>query len=132
MTEPATIQILSAAWERDHEDPSVRQQHGALIWNQNSSGWGFRGRSNPFPRLSWLDPNSYSNSLLQGYREGFYQMCSTINRYNLKPTPVKFFATKGNLGNSCWGHPKVLTIDYLCVKNGNSKQHKTATAKENE
>ena len=59
----ATIQILSAAWERDHEDPSVRQQHGAFIWNQNSSEWGFRGRSNPFPRLNWLDIGSYSNAL---------------------------------------------------------------------
>lgn len=111
------IQLLSAVWERDHEDASVRQQHGAYIWNQNSSMWGYRGKSNPFPRLSIFDSDSYSNAIWSGHREGFYTMSSTLNNYNYKPAPIKFFATKVNLGNACWAHPKKLTIEYICTKN---------------
>lgn len=134
MTQTPTVQILSAVWERDHESPSVRQQHGAYIWNHNSALWGYRGRSNPFPRLSFFDPDSYSNSMWQGHREGFYLMSSTLNNYNYKPAPVRFVANKANLGNSCWAHPKQLTVEYLCVKDINHRQklYMSATAKENE
>jgi len=61
------VQLMSAVWERDHEDASVRQQHGAFIWNQDSSLWGYRGRSNPFPRFSIFGDDQF-NILIFGYR----------------------------------------------------------------
>jgi hypothetical protein len=131
-SQQVTVKILSASWERDHESATVRQQHGAYIWSQNSANWGYRGRSNPFPRFSIFDPDSYSNAMWNGHREGFYQMSSTLNNYNNKQAPVKFLVTKANLGNSCFAHPKQLTVDYLCIRNGSLKQHKNVTAKENE
>jgi hypothetical protein len=131
MPEVSTVQIVSAFWERDDANPSVKLQHGAYIWNQHESGWGYRGRSNPFPRLSFFDPDSYSSSMWQGHREGFYHMCSTINRNNYTPAPVRFVASKATLGNPCFGHPKALTIEYLCIRGAN-KSYRVATAKENQ
>jgi hypothetical protein len=60
--------------------------------------------------MSFFDPDAYSQSLWNGHREGFYQMSSTLNNFNYKPSPVKFLVTKFNLGNSCWSHPKKLTV----------------------
>ncbi len=83
MSDPLTIEILSAVWERDHENSNTRLQHGAYIWHHNQNGWGFRGKSNPFPRWSWFS-DDYLALALSGYREGFYQMSSTLNSYNHK------------------------------------------------